>query len=203
MLSSHMFVYTFYPERSQRGDLRPSIPMRSEGGLSAPAQTICTLVTPGPFNGNSILFLFNIFACHRSCRGSTGILLSSFLSSPCKRFPLQQGGIPIFSTSSTSAPLRLLFSQINQMLEIRHTFSQQPLCLPHLCFFWPRGVSRKDRATRQPSRKPHAPTEQRLRGARRTPPVSRWRREAAPPGNTARREDGRWHQVKWPERTLA
>jgi hypothetical protein len=146
MLSSHMFVYTFYPERSQRGDLRPSIPMRSEGGLSAPAQTICTLVTPEPFNGNSIPFLFNIFACHRSCRGSTGILLSSFLSSPCKRFPLQQGGIPIFSTSSTSAPLRLLFSQINQMLEIRHTFSQQPLCLPHLCFFWRGGsVGRTER----------------------------------------------------------
>jgi hypothetical protein len=52
------------------------------------------------------------------------------------------------------------------------------------------GISRKDRATWQPNRKFHARVERRLRGVRHRWPASGSRREAAPPGNTARREDG-------------
>jgi hypothetical protein len=61
-----------------------------------------------------------------------------------------------------------------------------------------RGVSRKDRATRQQSRKLHARDEQRLRGGRCRPPAASSQRGAAPPGNTARREDGRWREAKSP-----
>jgi hypothetical protein len=65
------------------------------------------------------------------------------------------------------------------------------------------GVSRRNQPARQPSRKFDARAELHLRGARRTPPAPSLQRGAAPQGNTARREDGRWREVKWPERRLA
>ena len=50
--------------------------------------------------------------------------------------------------------------------------------------------SRKDQATRQPSRKFERRVERRLRGGRHAQPAQGLRREAAPPRNMERREDG-------------
>ena len=51
--------------------------------------------------------------------------------------------------------------------------------------------SQKDRARRQPNLKFEGRAERRLRGGQRGRPASNSRREAAPPGNRERREDGR------------
>jgi hypothetical protein len=83
----------------------------------ATGQPVCKLVTLKTPTDTCIPFLFNTFASHRSRRASTGSLLSSFLSSPCGLFPLQQGGTPP-SPSSASAHLLLLLPEITHIREI-------------------------------------------------------------------------------------
>jgi hypothetical protein len=60
----------------------------------ATAQPVCILVTPNTLTARRISFIFNKLVCRRSRCGSTGTLVSPFLSPPCEPFPLQQGGTP-------------------------------------------------------------------------------------------------------------
>jgi hypothetical protein len=106
---------------------RLPIPNRSETAKLLPQSSPVEAIPPlQPFahwlplhspTAIPIPFIFNTFAAHRSRCGSTGTLLSSFLSSPCNLLPLQQGGTPP-SPSSGSAHLLLFLPEITHIGEI-------------------------------------------------------------------------------------
>jgi len=98
MLPSRMFVARHprlpIPNRSETAKLQPPSDPPSAPRAATPTagQTVCKLVTLRIPTDACIPFLFNTFAAHRSCCGSTETFPSPFLSSHCKLFPLQQGG---------------------------------------------------------------------------------------------------------------
>jgi hypothetical protein len=100
--------------------------------LRRPASLFANQLPLDPSTALCISFVFNALVSHRSRRASTGTLLSSFLSSSCKLFPLQQGGTP---PSPYSPPFRRECAPRAQNRRTNCAFSHNNSFACHTCAF--------------------------------------------------------------------